>query len=133
MKKLLVIALLGVSFSFLLPLGSGQQKKSETIVHEVTAEGIAKEFRQNEKAAKTKYDPKGPKGGAGGAVIDISGEVQKVTGTTVVLRSIQGITVTLQATSVAGKVGETVQATGATFKSYSRKVLLIKCGKVEKK
>lgn len=46
------------------------------IAYDVEPDALAKEFDTDAKAAANKYDPNPPKGGAGGAVINIDGPVE---------------------------------------------------------
>jgi len=118
-----------VGFLFILFVGAsvGQEKKTETILIETTAEKLAKEFADDERAATKKYDPNPPKkkgASAGGAVISMTGELDKMEKTDLWLKVAPPIKVLIKAKKVTG-MGKSVQVTGARFKEFKNKTVII--------
>jgi hypothetical protein len=66
---------LALSFA-ITPVARAQNPDVKTILKDVSPEDLAKAFATDPAAAKTEYDAKGPKGGAGGTGINISGQVE---------------------------------------------------------
>jgi hypothetical protein len=97
--RFLCLAFLGLC---LVTSGFGQDKKAEAVLHKVDALALSQEFEKDFAAALKKYDPKPPKGGAGGAVIETGGPVKDISGKNVTLDLGKTIPVTLVAKKFTG-------------------------------
>jgi hypothetical protein len=109
-----------------------KQKAVGAIRYEVTADELAKEFKDNAAAARKKYDPNPPKGGAGGAIIAITGELQRTGRGEVSLKNDAGLTVLLRAKNVKQPPNnrQVVIASGK-FNSFNRNTITIDADSIE--
>ena len=131
MRKLLGLAVVIVAALVLaLPYSQGQDKdkKAQSILIEVTAADIAKEFAKDRDAATKKYDPNPPKKrAAGGAIIKISGELEKAKGMDLFLKTDSPIKVLIKAKKLVGEATgkKAVEVDGGTFKEFKDKTIVI--------
>ena len=112
---------------------SGQEKKqAETIVYEVKAEEIAKEFAKDPKAAAKKYDPNPPKGGAGGSVIAIEGRLATAVQKDIFLKTDSKVTVVLRVKNLkqAPEGNKLIQAKGGKFFVFQNNTVIIQVDEV---
>jgi methionyl-tRNA formyltransferase len=106
-----------------------QEKKAEAVRHKVDAHVLAVEFEKDAQAARQKY---APKGGTGGAAIEVSGIVQNVNDRTRTITFDTGtkVAVMLQAKRIKPPDQKSkqlaVQATGK-FKSFEKNTVVIEC------
>lgn len=105
-----------------------------TVLLETTANDIAKEFKDDPEAAKKKYNPNPPKGGAGGAIINLTGMFQgKGTGL-ITLKNDSGMDVAINVQNVPNDFGRYhVIVSSARFKSINGKTIFLDAGSVEYK
>src|SRR4051812_41529587 len=102
------VALVVFPLLFVFPVlvhADNKDKKDDpkgVLVIEVDAADLAKEFQNDPEAAKKKYDPTGPKGGAGGAVVKLSGVVDSATDKDITLKGAGKVAVVIRAKKVTG-------------------------------
>jgi hypothetical protein len=109
-----------------------EKKKAGAILVKADAVEIAAEFEKDAKAARKKYDPRPPKGGAGGTIVEITGVVASVNERkkTVTLETGTKVSVVLQAKKFIGPDQKSkrllAQATGR-FDRFERNTVVIEC------
>ncbi len=131
MRKLVSLVVLLAS-AFTLEYGHCQEKKTETILITTTASEIAQEFAKNPAEAAKKYNPNPPKkGAAGGAIIKISGELEKTVGADIYLRvdpptkpAIK-VAIRLKKADPAAKGKKAVTVDGGIFKEFKNQTIVI--------
>jgi hypothetical protein len=132
MRTIFVVTMTVVASSWLGGRVSGQDKKAETIVHKVTAEEIAKEFEKDSKAAEKKYDPKAPKGGASGSVIDIEGRLAAAVQNDIFLKTDSKVTLVLRVKNLKQppEGNKLIQAKGGKFFVFQNNTIIVQVDEV---
>jgi hypothetical protein len=105
-----------------------EPKKVSGDVKKVTADELAKEFKDNADKARMKYNPEPP---TKGAVIELTGELDKIERFALHLKNSSGLVILVNANRFpAYQPGQkiVVKVTGGKFKGYKDKVITIDAG-----
>ena len=133
MKAAFSLVVLALMFLSSATAQDKDKKPVESILIKVTAADVAKEFAKDAKDAAKKYNPEPPmKGGLGGTIIEISGEVEKVTGKDIELKTETKIKVRLKAKKVDGPADgrRVVESATGKFKEFKNNTIVIEVGDV---